>query len=386
MVITYCGNGFEALYLSCYSVFIAFKPFFMKKLTRQPALFFCMTALLFSMACRKQISLDTDNNGLTNKVNAWLDAQKVTTSQDQNSRIDMLKNELDFSRLRIEAPWPEKDFIIIPLKSGFKSLNNKGKNAVTVLLLKAVKQADIIEGNIVQYVPANGQVRPNIPPNTFFNIYNNVSSSELDGQFTFLSIRDKLLFKVEYKNGILFSSGITRPGTSSTVVNSPPQDPISPPPPACIDWYLVTTYYYPDGSTSQTEEYLYTTCEVSGGGGEGHDEEVFPVIAQASWTVEAAGSWSVVSTESFNGIKKASEERGGHFTGMTHNSSTMNAVGITGGKMKWVETGVITNPHGYTATCIISGWISFESLPHNSWAYYVPNRPKTFFFNLLDWH
>jgi hypothetical protein len=35
---------------------------------------------------------------------------------------------------------------------------------------------------------------------------------------------------------------------------------------SCTEWYLITTFYYTDGSSTQTQEYLGTTCTGSGEG------------------------------------------------------------------------------------------------------------------------
>lgn len=346
----------------------------MKKLIRQPALFFCMTVLLFSMACRKQISTDDDKNTLANKVNAWLDAQKVTTSKDQSGRIAMLKNELDFSRLRIEVILPDKDLIIVPVKSGFKSINNKDKNPGTVLLLKADKQGKIVEGNIVQYIPAQVQTGKNIPANTFCKIFD-AEKIGTDGQFSFLSVNDKFLYEIKYKDGEMFSLAIAKQGKSA-VSNRPPADPIGPSP-VCIDWYLVTTYFYEDGSTSQTEEYLYTTCETGGGGGSSGTENLYVESRTKDWVVSSNTSlWVVMSSEKFEGVR-TNETIGGHFTGASHvGSSIINSVPAPFA-FTWQQFAAATSLFNeYLAQCTISGKVTssngidtYINPPVKNWAF-----------------
>ncbi|MET0393585.1 MAG: hypothetical protein ABW019_10615 [Chitinophagaceae bacterium] len=207
-----------------------------------------------------------------------------------------------------------------------------------------------------------------------------------DGHFAILSIFDRFFYEVGFRDGVQVTHMTRRKReTDPFAVTSTGNQ--------CTAWYLVTTSYYPDGTAETDWEYLYTSCSgcqpnelCDELGGEGAGGLSTSVIAQESWVVEAAGSWKVISTESFTGIKNEKEERGGHFTGMTHNSSAMQAAGVTGAKMKWDETGVITNAEGYKAVCLISGWVICESRPEESWAYFVPGRDKTFFFNNLNWH
>jgi hypothetical protein len=66
-----------------------------------------------------------------------------------------------------------------------------------------------------------------------------------------MSITGKRLYELSYEKGNLsrvaaISNKNLDGKTSSTQ--------------SCIDWYLITTIHYADGTTSQTEEYVGTTC------------------------------------------------------------------------------------------------------------------------------
>jgi hypothetical protein len=71
-----------------------------------------------------------------------------------------------------------------------------------------------------------------------------------------LTLNNVWISQFEVKNNRLHSaSRVSEKNTSPTGRTT-----------SCTEWYLITTFYYADGSSSQTEEYLGTTCTGSGDG------------------------------------------------------------------------------------------------------------------------
>jgi hypothetical protein len=191
------------------------------------------------------------------------------------------------------------------------------------------QQGLITKGNIIQFIAEPGKSR-SIPENSFSKIFN-YQKLDCDGQFAVLSLSDKFLYQMKYEDGSLHSVGVAEPKKHSTAANGPDPDPIGPAP-ICTDWYLVTTYYYLDGTTEQTEQYLYTTCESSGGGGgsgggSNDIEYEYEAIQEKTWKVYTFpdGIYSVNSLERIKGKKVIGNPDGGYFTGISHMADGCNA-------------------------------------------------------------
>lgn len=251
----------------------------MRKQISSFAFLFLFATVIFFNSCKKQDSPNFTDKAAIAKVSSWLGNQKSTATESNSLKIQQLEDKLDYAHLYFEKFRDDESFIVVPVKEGLETMNNKDKHPVSALLLIENQSGKIRRGNIVQYIPEQRPASAGIPKNSLFKIFD-AEKFDVNAQFSFLTITDRLVYEVKYKDSNIVSSGVARAGRSATsfTINTPPQDPIGPPP-LCngTDWYLVTTYYYEDGSTSQTEEFLYNTCEPisggSGGGGNGNDTE-----------------------------------------------------------------------------------------------------------------
>jgi len=228
--------------------------------------------------------------------------------------------------------------VVIPIKSDYHSDVNNGRKVDANLLLILNKTGELRKGNIVQYIPANGN-ETKLPVGIFNKMYN-FRKLDVSGKFSFLNIADQLLYEYGYKDGRLFSSGSV--GMKPTPNNSSAST--SQRATKCTEWYLTTTYYYSDGTTSETTQYLTTTCDggcsdpmnqsfcqpgdtQSGGGGSGgssdpsspdYEEPMTFKTRDWEYQIDQAGWWAVVPTEGFNGMRKRSLPYGGYFTNFIH--------------------------------------------------------------------
>lgn len=306
-----------------------------------------------------------------NRINLWLEKQVSADNQVKNTRIQLLKEKLDYSILYFEQLRDDEHFIIVPVKEGFPSINNRNKKSITVFLLIENELGIIRKGDIVQYMSEKQSDNTSIPHNSFFKIFNAEPFTE-NAQFSFLTIADRLEYEVKYVNGALVSSGRVTGKESATTLNGPPQDPISP---DCIDWYLVTTYYYEDGSTTQTEEFLYNTCGSSGSGGQGNEIEYeFEALRSVSWNVwspygppaSSGTGFGVNSLETIKGRRNSAEPQGGHFKSIFHSATACNTcpqdVGV------YVDDNVSVSAVDQQANSAISGHFGVSTVIHISGA------------------
>jgi hypothetical protein len=277
------------------------------------------------------------------------------------ARIDSLKLNLSYGEIRLEKYKDSKELIVMPVLSGFKSGNNSGKNPANYLVLVFENQDSITGGNIIQYISLNSQKAA--PKNTFYKIF---TYQELDcsGQFTILSITDYFRYELEFEKGKLKSvteqTKKAHPNNGSGKVATD-----------CIDWYEQTWYYWADGTCELISEiYVFTTCDgecwqprvvngrslrincSGGGGGGGNDVEYqFAVSKPFIWRIylEHNNLWEASSYERLDGIKKASESCGGHFTSYSHVTSYLDF----GQGYTWTE---LANTQNINNPCEFQAW------------------------------
>lgn len=237
--------------------------------------------IFFSVSCRKT-DLTLKNND-SDKVLAYLESQKVPTknSVNKNANIDLLKENLDFSETRTEPLDGRLNILIIPIKDAVIKRKNLDQNSTLTLFLFTNKQGEISSAGIVYFQPSDSKKHTALPQNTISNLCRG-KAVQLDGVYKMLTITGRWLSQLQIKSGRLYSSGIVqkkdKESTNNQRINL-----------FCVDWYLVTTYHGSDGSVTQDEQFLGTTCydecdtgsygtvcepEGSGGGGSGGSDYI----------------------------------------------------------------------------------------------------------------
>ncbi|HMK25076.1 MAG TPA: hypothetical protein VK483_03535 [Chitinophagaceae bacterium] len=350
------------------------------------ALLLIFATMVIFNSCKKEVKQETlqdtmaANKGTIDKVNAWLNNEKSKATKDRPAKIQSLQDNLVFSDLRFEELNSGERLILIPVGKYFKSVNNKDNNPFNYLLLILDKTNNIRKGNIVQYVTPDGKTATAVPANTFYKFYN-LKTLGCDGKFTFLTITDDLLYEMKYEKGSLKTySEINQKQKASGKGNGTHE----------LQCYTVWWVTFSEYGTNW--EFLYAYCDegecqetrqVSGkgfalncGGDPGPETEI-AVAAQRDWIVaqNSFGYWLVYSTESFTGIKKASESGGGHFTGISHLSS-----GIIGTGFTWAASGCTVSHTTSTATSIIGGTGTFTP---TQFQFFISSTPGTFSFSQI---
>ena len=269
--------------------------------------------ILVLVSCQKEFEKQNTNNvhsELISKVNGWLDKQKSPTQPNKAANIDLLKENIDFSSLKSEEFNQNEKFIVITIKEEYKIKKNIDKNTSSVLLLVADKIGNIIQGNIVLYIPDKNQQVNTIPDNTFFKMYNEKNLA-CDGLFRFLSPTGRWMYQREYKNGKLSSFGYVK--ASNNFEGRSETD--------CTYYFFILTLWVEGVAVAQEVTYLGRTCErpcddpnnqalcpdEGGGGGSGGagagdaNLEDFCINAAISeFQQEANGAQTTSQTQGFN--------------------------------------------------------------------------------------
>lgn len=209
-------------------------------------------------SCKKDAPIEqpTLENEPLARVVAWLDAQKkkFKDSTVQNV-IASIKENMVGKDLTTEAINAKQKLIIIPLRSAFKTTNDINQPTLKYIVVTEEENHEFQQANIVELIPRD-QSYFKTSPNLISGIWN-YKNANFDGVFSIMSLTARFMQEREYKNGKLFSTKhlSTKPDKKQSGKESTTERTTG-----CIDWFLVTTYYYYDGTSSQTWDYLYTTC------------------------------------------------------------------------------------------------------------------------------
>ncbi len=363
-------------------------------ISRLVTFLFVSSLMLLFNSCRKETTTNNEtrvsNLAMIAKINSWLDENKqADTSKQSKAILESVRESLDFNKLSFEKLNNKEKFCVVPLKDAFYSGYNVGKYKITNAVFIINENDSIRKGNIVQFLPDNRQSITAVPKNTFYKIFNH-ESLDHDGKFSFLSIKDKLIWEIGYKDKRPFSYGIVEARESATSANEKVNQ--------CINWFLTTTIYFTDGSHYSTEEYVGTSCDdmctevklangrsyrfnCGGGSGGGGGTELPP--KGVDWVVGASGQgfWQVKSFETLNGVRTEPGPNGGYFTGITHNTSAIinnvqNEPGLPYGTWTQLQATVVLQSSGGLAKSTVKGKITFASFPDA----YLDNFKVWFFY------
>jgi hypothetical protein len=193
-----------------------------------------------------------DVSGVKNKVDVWINQKKTHFNEVKKTNIELLTKNLNYSEAAYENYGSNKRILVIPVADEFKQQKGVGKKDLLTFVV-VLNAADEIEtGNLVLFIPKAGKDIDRLPRETFSKIINK-TAPDTDGKYKFLSIAGTFVFEIDYERQNLKSFTKVQQHANGQNARS-----------SCIDWYWVTTYHYPDGTSSQTWEYVSTTCDGDG--------------------------------------------------------------------------------------------------------------------------
>lgn len=349
--------------------------------------------LLMVVSCKKAELVTQEKNELSQteiatKIDNWLNKKQSNSSTVNAVKIASLQDNLDYSKAYTEPFRDNEQFVVVPVKAGFKTKVHADQEPVIFLFAILNAKGEVRKTNIVQYIAADEQKVTRLPKNAFTGLFID-RTAKVNGRFYFLNLLDKLIWEIGFTNGKQSSISYKQQRISPTSRVE------------CTAWYWVTTYENGDGSTFEVEEYLYTTCEnvteteldptpceVCTGGTESeyNDENDPPSImtSDQTWTLEDKITkindvnvpWKITSTDRLIGQKY--QYRSAKFTSITHQSSQLIAPANTGTWFQGsVDANLVTPVNGwsYAATSKVDGDLVF--VDHRVLPYYSRNKRCT---------
>jgi hypothetical protein len=217
--------------------------------------FIAAFALVFN-SCKKSNLVEPNTahieiSRVKHKVDLWLSQKKILFNEVKQANIELLAESLDYSGAKYENYGTGKKVLVLPVSEVFKIQKGANKKSLLNLILVLNAANEIETGNLVLFIPQAGKNIDILPGGTFSKIVNKTAPTA-DGKFKFLTIAGTSVFDIDYEGQQLQSFGKIQQNTNGQSRNS------------CIDWYWVTTYHYPDGTSSQTWDYVTTTCDGDG--------------------------------------------------------------------------------------------------------------------------
>ncbi len=175
------------------------------------------------------------------KIQEFIAYEKLNNNEENVLKIDALEASLDFYRVDFSELSSGRELYVVDVNSTNESVKEKKK------VIFIVQGNEVLTMQIIAF--------DNVKDSNYLNIIKDMINNKphmYTGKISFFTIFGELIFYNVFNNGLLIVNGAALPvmeDESRSKVNG------------CTAWYLVVTYYYANGTTSQTSEYIGTTCD-----------------------------------------------------------------------------------------------------------------------------
>lgn len=223
------------------------------------------------------------------EIISWLDLHYGNLNSKDKTTLKTLSSNLQYDKLSVVTRNNGETIIVIPIKEA--AIEYFSSNADYLKLDGSAMSLIIVQGTqgkfrwsyIISHSSVEGRGLQSLSDTTIQNIINSKSVAD-DGTYKFINLKGKLLFQQKYKKGklISFAKPLRKETTGNKNYGGFAKNSMSTLfSTLCHDYYLVETWFYEDGTSYQTETFLYRDCneeqvpggDDGGGGGNGDPEE-----------------------------------------------------------------------------------------------------------------
>lgn len=223
-----------------------------------PLIFFCCQKFGVKSTSYSNVNL---KDGIV-AAQTWLTLRDQQLAGSKKLSFDSLLARIDWANVSMTDFRPGFSLLMADYHEGGQVGGSVSKVAFVVGLGAVIKS-----GTIVRLSP-DGSMSNDETQAALRTIYMGQGAG-YSGGFSLSTIDNLLAMKVQFKNGKVQSYGSVYPLPAGTTPEGSRIGPLSVDGPStirtledgdCTAWYLITVTYYDDGSTSETDQYLYTTC------------------------------------------------------------------------------------------------------------------------------
>ncbi len=190
-------------------------------------------------------------------ITSWLLNEMDSLTPGKNIFIRNILRDMQGDKMYSESLNDNENLIIVPLNTDYFSKQIVSeKKPLQFLLLVEGEKGEIRRSDIAVFYPKDTTIS-SLPENSFQDFFQHESFS-VNGTFGLISFNDLKEYEMDFDKGIKTQFRLWQ----GRALNIPIEE--------CLDYFLVTTWYNNDGSIyNVTWEYLWTSCESTGGGGGG---------------------------------------------------------------------------------------------------------------------
>jgi hypothetical protein len=244
-----------------------------------------LVLLIFIFSCQKEIKktiTPSDQLPITNQTTiakAYLQTKIILATDSDKIHLEAVKDHINWADAELLSFSGSNSLLIASYNSYIQFHNPTAGDKVVFVMdrFNNIKSVGIVEFN-----PSSGYKAGNTAA-LIKNVYL-AREDQYEGTFSVYDIYQRFAFQLQYSSGKISSfskiqdekslAGIPVADQNKAVTSSSQKIPDSETGQNCTNWYLNTTFYYSDGSTTETSQYLYTTCSGEeglnpGGGGGG---------------------------------------------------------------------------------------------------------------------
>jgi hypothetical protein len=188
----------------------------MNKLLQHRRIASILFVILAFASCKKNDIQEPDpTSKYAKQVKDWLDLKK---DQEPNNfeRINLLSENLNYSKIYEEKSVNNQKLVIIPIKAEYKSKRKINQDAITNLVVVLNQFRQVSKAYIVSLTPENIKSKKQGPNVSYYDLfYIGKGKGISDGKYVICNLLGTVKYEVKYIDGLMREQGIVQKRASN---------------------------------------------------------------------------------------------------------------------------------------------------------------------------